>query len=97
VILSTGGYIERPTDQAHEVDIVVSTLAKFDNADEEEEAEIALDRIEQVFVDLFGLDGTYQVHRGHWGAVDRYKRSWRPFSPIGPGYRYAEAYLRFIV
>lgn len=97
VILSTDGYFERPRDDASEVDIKVSVIAKFADATEEEAAETALDDIEQVLINLFSSDGDYQVLRGYWGGVDRYKRSWRPFSPLGPGYRYSESYLRFTV
>ncbi len=96
-IVSTGSYGQKLADQGHEVDMIIATIAKFTDATGEELAEIALDNVAQVLIDLFGLDGEFQVHRGHWQAVDRYKRDWRPFSPIGPGYRYSESYLRFLV
>jgi hypothetical protein len=97
VIVSTDGYGQNIRDGANQVDIKISVIAKFSDATEEDAAEVALDEIEQRLIDLFSLDGTYQVNRPYWGAVDRYKRSWRPFSPLGPGYRYSESYLRFTV
>ena len=95
IILSTSSYGERQSDQTEQVYITISTLAKFADATEEEAAEKALDDIEQVLIDTLGLDGLYQPHSPYWGAIDRYRRSWRPFSPIGPGLRYAEQYFRF--
>ena len=97
VIVATASYNERLSDMADEVYISVSVIAKFLDATEEEAAETVLDDVQQVLIDLFGLDGLYQVHKGHWGAVDRNKPTWRPFSPLGPGYRYSESYFRFIV
>lgn len=97
VIVSTGSYNERVTDESDEVYLNITVIAKFTDATEEEAAEVALDDVEQVLIDLFNMDGLYQVHRGHWGAIDRWKPSWRPFSPVGPGYRYGESYFRFIV
>lgn len=98
VVVSTRSYDTRLSDGAHLVYLTIATIAKFEDATEEELAETALDDIEQVLIDCFDEEiGKYQVHKGYWGAVDRDKQSWRPFSPIGPGYRYAEQYFRFVV
>jgi len=97
VIVSTGSYNERVSDKSDEVYINITVIAKFADATGEEAAETSLDDVEQVLIDLFNINGLYQVHRGYWGAVDRWKPSWRPLSPIGPGYRYGESYLKFVV
>ena len=96
VIVTTRSYYKR-ADTAHIVKLTIATIARFIDATGEEEAEEALDNVEQVCINMFDREeGMYQVHVPFWQAVDRDRETYRPFSPIGPYIRYSEQYLQFI-
>ncbi len=98
LIITTNGYGLRLSDGAELPEITIATYIKFSGASEEEPAEAALDDIESMLNWLYSPDdGEYQVHHPYWGAVDFQRASIRPPSPFGPGTRYAEKYLQFVV
>ena len=96
VIITGSGYSERQNDFADVPDITIATVVQFSGAEEEEYAERMLDRVDQALIDAFRVDGTHQA-RSPWRAVDIWQRGIRPASPFGPGTRYSEFYLRFVL
>lgn len=96
VVLSSVGNLEREEDLADEYDLVVAVIVRFDGQDEEQDAEQALNAIEEQINHCFARKGDHQSNEPHWQAVSFYQRSIRPPSPFGPGTRYLEKYLRFV-
>lgn len=98
LVISIMGNGYRESDLGDTIDVAFASFARFTTNAEAEAAEDVLDEIEERLNRLFrGDDAPYQVNEPYWGAVDFYRVSERPPSPLGPGYRYGIKYMRFLV